>query len=1640
MGITFGGFPCSDPGTLFEHCRENDWPVDFWLDRGPNIFVCRLGIDKDDKGREPGYGWLLLNGEDLQKLDLNEPHDLTFDIKAEDPEPAQSVTLKNLYVVKTTCLTPGVTQDKAATYLLELTDRRALLRMTAINRAYNVKVGGVVMPPSMFKPSANAQPQPWTWQGMLADIWQQLHILDPLPELPELPKEDPEGFEFYGISAWDALSTVLHKLDWGLVLDPVKDQFRIVALGQSDPLFDQALRKLDTERIWDLEHEHANPVVPHQPGRVKVLFLIDPCVDQPGKSPFFEIEVKARDLGINDPGMWQDGVVILHDDLRAGGGSNAEKKSPANEKALKDRARERAAAYYQNLRGFQHPPIDKTYTGIQDAEGIRPSSKVLGICWYDRGGETGYKTEVLRGTIERKDFVPHKSGELWGRIVGDFGTLAQAAVLVDMDESQLTLPILNTGLFPEASEQAPLWLILGGTETVKCIKTPPGRAKIKEPQVWTVLRGQHGSRHTWHRKGTSIEMLTMPYAFVEVIQKKPGVWEDLKDGRRTIPTYKGKALVKLEMPCYEERSWQRVPTDGSVIVKLKPGFDVEPTEAPPGQPPYYIFSYWPQREKGFWAEIIAEGPPIAGSVLQIDMPENIAGSGDICEVDSTDCFQLITPSVIVIDGEWMGVSWTDPPNKMDKVFPRKFGVVRGLFLPLGTKVPNHIKGTHVISGTRSYGFAELAQDVAGNFQYLKGGRQCRIGSVVLNDYALPGARSPNPLPPPELGTKWQHFVPPGWDKDDRCVKMIPNLYDEGFSGFVCDEGHGDHAHDAPPSKPPEFAGLGYRDWNSPGATPLDRYSVVDKDNLEQRRPPAYDVKGWPVPMGARVWMEPGYRSTPTKRRDGTDGPTAPDYYLFNWWLKLDAPEQVGQPTFEFPTTTITNDITDAGPRRQSGPRYYFPRRYSLYPTCWHNFLIPWGAKWEFAPAGVVCISGFRFGNVAKGINQTYPQDWPKDKPRQGTADAPGPMLRIYNDGKGFRPIDPKKRKGLTVKEAIAQNRIQDYDPKTDPERADDDTDADKLQDVEVGTATPKGNGSQTAADADPSDNVPDPYLDPATLDDYLPQDGQQLTIHNRGPGYLVLTDAGNLCQCYLLALEAKKKRKLTEAERLAELDKRATAKKKAAATDGYQSTTSGSYSGYAIQTADEQDIIIKPCETVILEYTTRPCKPPPKKPDEPETGDQPKTTGGQTTPQQPKDSPGRWTLDSSQQATPKDCRIAYRCMDGTTGQPSQGTGTITRAATTVTGSGTQFLSQTLVGDTIKSSSGTVNGTIQTITSNTSLTTSDSGTLSSGEPYTITPRTSAITGTGTAAQSGYTVTGTGSKFLSECAPGDVMLSTNGIAGRIQRISTDTQLFLDSSATVAGGAYTVGPAEGLPGAGTITQTGKTITGVGTKFLTEVQVGDSLQRLGVKVVVTEITSDTSLKVDTFKTYTTPSTYTVVTSFPRQYQVLRVQDVGAPNGIMGLGRNGKALLSMLANGIPSATTFLRGDGVFAVPSGLGGDMLAVPVFSDIEVSGDTVLTFLANGLAWNHVTGSSCTLTLYDPTTLSDEFTFIGFRIDKSFTGVCKITTPAGTIVGDGGTGVSRYYSAGDVVTLYANGTDWVLIGKQRVADAAGRVTMRF
>ncbi|MFO0801453.1 MAG: hypothetical protein U0804_28645 [Gemmataceae bacterium] len=319
MATLFGGRACVDPAVLYQTCRDEGLPLDWW--GKANLFRVPLG-------RGPGSGRVLLTLADLDALDLTADHTLSFD---DDRTAAPPVRLQKITLLRAQCVTPGYRDDARAVYLCELADRRHLLAQVPLDRAFNVRDadGSGYLSESLNGTAA------FTWQELVDALTDALS-LDTLT-LPFTPDGTPENLRYHAGWAWEALNDVLDRIACAVKYDPVADAFSVVRLGDATTTAAVALSAelgqadRDGLRVWD--KYHVEPNRGRLPEKVRVLFPRRP-VPTDGSSPWHSEDVTLTATA----GVAAGTYVQLRDDLTAIGTG-----TPTNDAALVARAAERAA-------------------------------------------------------------------------------------------------------------------------------------------------------------------------------------------------------------------------------------------------------------------------------------------------------------------------------------------------------------------------------------------------------------------------------------------------------------------------------------------------------------------------------------------------------------------------------------------------------------------------------------------------------------------------------------------------------------------------------------------------------------------------------------------------------------------------------------------------------------------------------------------------------------------------------------------------------------------------------------------------------------------------------------------------------------------------------------------------------------------------------------------------------------------------------------------------------------------------------------------------------------------------------------------------------------------------------------------------
>ncbi len=332
MAVLFGERPCVDPAALYRACLDATPPLPTDWAGQANRFAVPLG-------RGPGAGAVILTRADLDALDLDADHTLSF---RDDRTPNRPIDLRRITLLRSRCLTPGHRDDARAVYLCELVDRRHFLAQVPCDAAYNVRDADG----TDYLGATTNGGDPWTWAEVVEDLWDLLDAGD-VPDLPFTPDGTPENLRYHAGWAWEAINDVLDRIACAVRYDAVEDAFTFVRLGDTAAAGATALTAaLATHdragrRTWDAYHDE--PDRGRLPETVRVLFPRRP-VPTDGASPWYAEDVTLTATAGVEPGT----VVQLHDDLTAVGTG-----TPTNAAALTTRAEERAADWRRKRLGYE---------------------------------------------------------------------------------------------------------------------------------------------------------------------------------------------------------------------------------------------------------------------------------------------------------------------------------------------------------------------------------------------------------------------------------------------------------------------------------------------------------------------------------------------------------------------------------------------------------------------------------------------------------------------------------------------------------------------------------------------------------------------------------------------------------------------------------------------------------------------------------------------------------------------------------------------------------------------------------------------------------------------------------------------------------------------------------------------------------------------------------------------------------------------------------------------------------------------------------------------------------------------------------------------------------------------------------------
>jgi hypothetical protein len=363
------------------------------------------GLDKANafyisNGRWPARGWVLVRRVDYNALNL---YATNFQLNLTDVSTNTSVTLQNLAIVQARCISRGIASDANSIYLVELCDRQGLVYNAwfqyPTESEYNILAPAY---PGQFYSTSTNGGTPWTWSGMIGDLWGQMaSLLGAYPGLPITPAGTPQDFSFPGESAWGAIDHIMSLLGLTVATDLTKSSpYTIVQYNSADANFDALTAKYANVLAEDFEYIDTGSG--RAPKQVVVLFH--------RKNQYYGTEETVRDdslqwsmsawypITVAGPAQFASavGTGFLWDDFVVNFDIDNNPLA-ADVTTANTLAAERVTQYYNRVYRSTVGYMFRQYIG---ALPFFTGSQVDGVCWrqnYRERGRMGWVTEIVRG-------------------------------------------------------------------------------------------------------------------------------------------------------------------------------------------------------------------------------------------------------------------------------------------------------------------------------------------------------------------------------------------------------------------------------------------------------------------------------------------------------------------------------------------------------------------------------------------------------------------------------------------------------------------------------------------------------------------------------------------------------------------------------------------------------------------------------------------------------------------------------------------------------------------------------------------------------------------------------------------------------------------------------------------------------------------------------------------------------------------------------------------------------------------------------------------------------------------------------------------------------------------------------------------
>ena len=397
---------CLDPQSVEEYCREHSAPTDVLSKT--NSFVL-------PRGYLPGSGHLLMLWKDVRPLVqdggvLKTGYPTSFNFTLEMTDAYGSVKIEKLGIVRVSAvdgINTGMIDDTAV--IVELADIRYVGQYTVINKAYNYRsfrVHDDSYAQKWYSSTTNGG-TPYTWTQIIDDIWSLLpSTFGPMFNTGVYPSSPPENLIFRGVSAWNALCSLL-KLTGNTIYRDLEGLFYIQSEGLNQSV---GLAGADqSNSVWLPKNDVAFGSL--FPAVVRVYFPSDSVDFQNDPdnealagqdsyllSPLYSVDVNTVSV-LSGVATVPETKVGIHATEIA---RYNEVGVILNAPTLSLLALDYAAAWLLS-RHYSATSLHTVYHGFHPS--LLPGSKTEAVAWYSSG--LGSKTEVLLSPLRyhSKDVV-----------------------------------------------------------------------------------------------------------------------------------------------------------------------------------------------------------------------------------------------------------------------------------------------------------------------------------------------------------------------------------------------------------------------------------------------------------------------------------------------------------------------------------------------------------------------------------------------------------------------------------------------------------------------------------------------------------------------------------------------------------------------------------------------------------------------------------------------------------------------------------------------------------------------------------------------------------------------------------------------------------------------------------------------------------------------------------------------------------------------------------------------------------------------------------------------------------------------------------------------------------------------------------